>query len=152
MNKYSERSFVYQLGFTLTELITVMVIVGIMGAMVAPRFFDKNAFASRGFYDQTISTLRYAQKVAIAQHRYVCVAITGGNTIKLTQGAGTGCGSPLVNPADGATYSITAPTDVTVSNAAFYFDALGKPSAKQSLTVSGYATAITVETETGYVH
>lgn len=136
----------------MTELITVMVIVGIMVAMVAPRFFDKNTFESRGFYDQTISTLRYAQKVAIAQHRYVCVAITGGNTIMLTQGAGTGCGNNLVNPAGGATYVITAPTDVTVSNATFYFDALGKPSLKQSLTVSGYATAITVEEETGYVH
>lgn len=137
----------------MTELITVIVIVGIMGAMVAPRFFDKNTFESRGFYDQTISTLRYAQKVAIAQHRFVCVDITSGNTITLTQGAGTVCGSPLVNPAGGANYVITAPSGVTVSNASFYFDALGKPSAAQpSLLVSGYATAITVEAETGYVH
>jgi MSHA pilin protein MshC len=139
-------------GFTLIELVTVIMIVGILSVAVLPRFFDRNTFDSRGFYDQVISTLRYAQKVAIAQHRYVCVAITGGNTVKLTQGSGTGCGSPLVNPAGGATYEITAPTDVTVSNATFYFDALGKPSLKQSLTVSGYATAITVEEETGYVH
>lgn len=147
MSNYATR----QLGFTMTELITVIVIVGIMGAMVAPRFFDKTTFESRGFYDQTISTLRYAQKVAIAQHRFVCVAITGTNTVTLTHGLSITCGSDLTNPAGGATYVVTAPAGVTVTNTIFYFDALGKPSALQNLTVSGYG-AITVEAETGYVH
>jgi MSHA pilin protein MshC len=148
VSNYSARQF----GFTMTELITVIVIVGIMGAMVAPRFFDKNTFESRGFYDQTISTLRYAQKVAIAQHRFVCVAITGSNTITLTQDTSTPCAGNLANPAGGATYVISAPADVTVANASFNFNALGKPSATQSISVSGYGTAITVEAETGYVH
>jgi hypothetical protein len=47
---------------------------------------------------------------------------------------------------------ISAPADVTVANASFNFNALGKPSATQSISVSGYGTAITVEAETGYVH
>ncbi len=65
-----------QHGFTLIELIMVMVIVGILAVFVAPRFFDANVFKSRGFADQVQATLRYAQKEAIAQHRNVCVAMT----------------------------------------------------------------------------
>ncbi|MEK7810720.1 MAG: prepilin-type N-terminal cleavage/methylation domain-containing protein, partial [Pseudomonadota bacterium] len=56
-----------QRGFTLVELITVMVIVGILAVVALPRFFDKNTFDSRGYADQVISTLRFAQKVAVAQ-------------------------------------------------------------------------------------
>jgi len=140
-----------QRGFTMTELILVIVITGILAAMAMPRFFDRNVFDSRGFYDQVLSTLRYAQKEAIAQHRFVCVTITGSNNVALTQGAANTCGGNLANPAGSSSYSVTAPDAVTVSNAAFYFDALGKPSATQSITVSGNA-AITVEAETGYVH
>ncbi len=81
-----------QRGFTLTELITIIVILGIISAVAAPRFFDRNVFESRGFYDQVSSTLRYAQKAAIAQHRFVCVAITTAQTITLTQGSTDACG------------------------------------------------------------
>ncbi len=68
-----------QRGFTLIELIMVMVVVGILSVFVAPRFFDANVFKSRGFADQVQAALRYAQKEAIAQHRNVCVAITASN-------------------------------------------------------------------------
>ena len=54
-----------QHGFTLIELIMVMVIVGILAVFVVPRFFDANVFQSRGFADQVQATLRYAQKEAI---------------------------------------------------------------------------------------
>lgn len=139
-----------QHGFTLVELITIMVIVGILAVAAAPRFFDANSFQSRGFNDQVISSLRYAQKVAIAQHRFVCVTIAA-NTISLAQGATAACGTPLPNISGAGNYSVAAPNGVTVGAAVFNFDALGKPSAGQTITVSGN-TAITVEAETGYVH
>lgn len=137
-------------GFTVVELITVIVLVGILAAVAAPRFFDRGIFDSRGFHDQAIAALRYAQKSAIAQHRFVCVAITANN-ITLTQGATNACGSPLADPSGAASYSISAPSDVTIGAASFSFDSLGTPSAAQSIAVSGAAT-ITVERETGYVH
>lgn len=142
------------LGFTMVELITVIVITGIFAALAAPRFFNRNVFDSRGFYDQVISTLRYAQKVAIAQHRFVCATLAT-NSITLTINAVASCpGDNLASPSGGAAYVVIAPSGVTISPApvTFYFDALGKPSAVQDFTVSGYATHIIVEAETGYVH
>lgn len=139
-------------GFTLTELVAVIVIVGIVAAVAIPRFFDRNVFDSRSFYDQVISTLRYAQKAAIAQHSYVCVGYAT-NSISLTYGATAACGSNLAGPTGQAPYTIAAPSGVTLSGgAAFSFDALGRPSAAQSISVSGYSSAIAVEAETGYVH
>lgn len=135
----------------MVELITIMVIVGILAAVAAPRFFNQGVFASRGFYDQTASAIRYAQKAAIAQHRFVCVGITGGNTLALTWGAALPCVNNLANPNGGGNYVITAPNGVTIDNVTFSFNALGAPSAAQNINVSGFALPIVVEAGTGYV-
>jgi MSHA pilin protein MshC len=149
-----------QRAFTLVELITVMVIVGILAVVALPRFFDRNVFDSRAYYDQAISTLRYAQKTAVAQHRFVCVAFAA-DSITLTYDPTSpspthtvaACTSDLTSPAGVTPYTVTAPSGVTLSGFAdFNFDALGRASAAQDITVSGYATHIAVVAETGYVH
>lgn len=147
-------------GFTLVELVAVIAIVGVIAMVAAPRFFDINAYDNRGFRDQVVSTLRYAQKAAIAQRRFICVAIAG-NALTLTYDtippgaahAAASCpGNPLTNPSNGSTpYVVSASAGVTVTAATFNFDALGRPNAPQSITVSGSAP-IKVEAETGYVH
>lgn len=142
----SHRVFAAQSGFTMVELVMTIVILGIISAVAIPKFFDNSVFQSRGFADQVKATVRYAQKAAIAQHRFVCVAVAA-NAVTLTQGTSAICGGIL------AGYTpIAAPGGITVSNANFSFDTLGKPSAAQSLTVSGNAAALVVEAETGYVH
>lgn len=142
-------------GFTMVELVTVMVIAGVLALMVAPRFSDRNAFESRGFYDQVLSTLRYAQKAAIAQNRFVCAAFSA-TRISLTYGTTSACADGSLTSQNGAApYAVTAPnSDITLSGYTppFFFDALGRPSAAQSIAVSGHAARITVEAETGYVH
>ncbi len=141
-----------QRGFTLVELITTLIIVGILAVAVVPRLMDRGIFDRRGFYDEVISTLRYAQKAAIAQHRFVCVAF-GTNSVTLTYGVTSACGSALTSPVGQTPYVITAPGGVSLSGgAAFNFDALGRASVAQDITVSGYANHILVEAETGYVH
>lgn len=137
-----------------------MVIIGILAVFVAPRLFDANAFKSRGFADQVQASLRYAQKAAIAQNRTVCAAFTN-NSVTLSIGVTTACGTPLQSPTGDASYIINAPSGIVFSAvpAAFSFDtlgrpfdALGKPSAAQIINVTGATNAITIEAGTGYVH
>lgn len=46
----------------------------------APRLFDSKDFYARGFHDETLAYLRYAQKTAIAQRRTVCVTFPSSNS------------------------------------------------------------------------
>ena len=150
-------------GFTLVELVMTMVIIGILAAVVAPRFFANNIFQSRGFADQVQASLRYAQKVAVAQRRVVCVAFDTAavpNTLALTIDTNTppdgACDAPLQSLTDGANYVIRAHAGVafgtTPAPINFNYNALGVPSPAQSLSITGATDGITIEPETGYVH
>src|SRR5688572_22755102 len=55
-----------QHGFTLVELVAVLVILGILSAIAAPRLFDNTLFNERGYADEIAASLRYARRVAVA--------------------------------------------------------------------------------------
>ncbi|MDP2758925.1 MAG: prepilin-type N-terminal cleavage/methylation domain-containing protein, partial [Sideroxyarcus sp.] len=97
-------------GFTLVELITVMVIVGILAVAVLPRFFTVSDFEDRGSADQVKSLLRFAQKTAIAQHTPV--------TVTLAQGASPDCTTTLT----GVTLTCTVKSALT-GGGAYTFNA-----------------------------
>lgn len=162
-----------QSGFTLVELITIIIIIGIVAVAAAPRFFNRNVFDSRGFYDQVVSTLRYAQKTAIAQRRFVCVTFPANNQIYLSYGTTNSCSDGALASPSGTPYPLTN-SNATLSAypvAGVSFDCLGRPrsvgggvactdtsaasgilTAQTVISVNGYGTNITIEQETGYVH
>lgn len=80
-------------GFTMIELITVMVIMGIVSAVAAARFFDRGTFDVRAYADQTKALIRYAQQTAIAQNRPIYVSATGDRFALCSTAA---CGSAAV--------------------------------------------------------
>ncbi|MBU1214159.1 MAG: prepilin-type N-terminal cleavage/methylation domain-containing protein [Gammaproteobacteria bacterium] len=131
-----------QCGFTLTELITIMIIVGILAVVALPRFADNDAFRARATADQVSSALRFGQKVAVAQRRSVDVNLTAAaNPDCSTVLAGGNVNCVIVN-----TVAVAPALPQTVT-----FDALGRrTSATGSFTVG--TTIITIEGETGYVH
>ena len=145
-----------QRGFTLVELITIIIILGIISVVAIPRFFDRGTFDSRRYHDEVISTLRYAQKTAIAQHRTVCVAFTPGSvtlTIDNKPAPDGVCNGNLTNLSGQPYYVVNAPNGVLLSgySAPLNFDRLGRASLPQNINVGDYPTAIQVDAETGYV-
>ena len=148
-----------QHGFTLIELIMVLVLAGVISVFVAPRLFSSDDFNARGFHDETLALLRYAQKSAIAQRRPVCVGF-GSNSATLTIDAdrsaatgSNGCEAGLPLPSGAAAGVITARGAVQYAAvpSAVVFDGLGQPNAGQTLQVAGASKPIMVEAGTGYV-
>ena len=143
-------------GFTLIEMVVVIVIVGILAVAVLPRFADQSAYDSRGFYDETLSILRYAQKTAVAQRRSVCATFTATSiTLKIAGSFGGACDTNLMNPNDGATPYITTAHGVvqySTTPPAITFQPSGTASSGASIQVVGVTNVITVVAETGYVY
>jgi len=145
-----------QRGFTLIELIMVLVLLGVLSIAVVPRAVDLATFGERGFHDETLALLRYAQKTAIAQRRTVCVALNANGvalTIDQTTPPDLACeGAPaLPNPPRGG--AGLAATAGGAAIAAFQFTPLGGTNVAGPVTVTVPGSpAIVVEAETGYVH
>lgn len=143
-------------GFTLIELVVVMLIIGVLAVAAVPRLLDSQTFDRRGFNDQTLSALRYGHKAAIAQRRAVCVSFsTTSLTFTLASAAGSStCDTPLTGPTGDSPFQINASPGVaySASPSNFRFNAAGQASLGQTLQVSGETASITIEQETGYVH
>jgi type II secretory pathway pseudopilin PulG len=69
-------------GFTLIELVTIMIILGILAVMAIARM-DTSGYRALEFHDKTVAALRFAQKTATSHRRMVCAAFTA-STVTLT--------------------------------------------------------------------
>jgi MSHA pilin protein MshC len=139
-------------GFTTIELIVVMILVGILGAIGAARFFNRTGFDAAAYAEQGAAMLRYAQKLAIAQSRPVFVQASkegialcysaaspcaSGDRVGVPIGSNSGNAATRAFCAAAGTYieawdceGVPANVSLTVgkANAAtFYFNGLGRP-------------------------
>lgn len=148
-------------GFTLVELVLVLILVGIMAFVALPRFADVGAFNQRGAFDEVRSAVRYAQKLAVASGCPVTVTINLPRFF-LQQPGNPDCSGALItarhpsqcNIIDPAAatpddYDCDTPPGMGTSAATFTFDALGSTPADITVTVGGQN--FQVENTTGYV-
>lgn len=128
----------------------MIVVIGILGAIGAARFFGGETFAGRAYADQAKNLIRYAQKLAIAQNRLVFVrstpagfavcfsancntaaalafapgGINSGSTA--TRAACTQAGNYVANwMCEGTPVSVAVAG--TPASGVFFFDAMGRP-------------------------
>ncbi len=153
-------------GFTIVELVAVIVITGIIAAIAAPRFIGVDAFDARGSYSTLVSALRYAQKTAIAQRTTVCANINVTTKIvTLTYRNLPDCSmpatGPVMDPTTQVAYSKALSNNVTITApvSTVGFSGLGSPlsnnastfTVKNAVVPSESVRVITIEAETGYV-
>lgn len=148
-------------GFSIFELVIVIVLLGILSVYALSNFFDQDEIAARGFFDDTVNAVRFAQKLAISTGCEVRVATnpSGNQGYRLLQSStcsASDFANPVVNPANRGTnyenfnmpggFGLSPTTTIT-------FNAVGVPGSDQLFTLSDGTTSynFNVSGQTGLV-
>lgn len=151
-------------GFTMVELIVVMVLIGIIAAVGVPKLMGYNSFTPLALRHQIETALRYAHKTAVGHRRLVCASQPNLTTVTFliaSAPGATACNAPLANPID---VTVLGSTPITFSdniNATLYFqpdgtitnDAAGATPVAGLITITseGAVHRIRIDGATGYV-
>jgi MSHA pilin protein MshC len=164
----------------MVELIIVLVVIGILGAIAFNRFFQRGGFDAAAYAAQVKATLRYGQQLAIAQNRPIYVYLDS-TSVALCFAAACSAATHVRDPGGGNGFTgaaqcsgdrswacVGTPASVSfemspagAANNHFYFDASGKPQlasgaefASLNLVVraDGAQEPVRVQWETGYVY
>ena len=147
-----------QHGFTLVELVMVIVIAGLLATYALPRFFSKDSFENRGFYTEVVNAVRYAQQLAVAVNCATRVDLTSNSYSVTLESDGANCNAPAFgilapDPVTGQPGFTGSNTDVTISTSpstlSFQFSALGQATADVTVSVGGYSFLL--HSSTGYI-
>lgn len=155
------------LGFTIIELVMIMVIISALMILAGPKFFSTTIYQQQVYYDQLLNSLRYARTLAVGTGNHIQVSLTN-NSITLqqrTEGVSCVTGTtfqPVLNPATRTSGFVkNAPGSITInfsSNSPIYFNGLGQALSATNCAVLGTATisvnggnTLTLFGETGYV-
>jgi MSHA pilin protein MshC len=133
-------------GFSLFELIIVIVLLSILSVYSLSSLFDQDEFAARGFFDDTVNAVRFAQKLAISTGCEVRVAINASD-YQLLQSSTCSASdfvNPVANPANrGLNYqNLNMPSGFSLSPATtITFNALGVPGSDEVITLTDGSTS-----------
>ena len=132
-------------GFSLIELITIIVVMSVLGVGVTSRFYNEDVASVQTSRDDIIAALFFAQQTAMARDN-IQLSINA-NTVNVTEN-----GNPIRIHSDAYPFALPSGVSVTAIPSTFSYNKLGKTT-PGSITVSrdGVSATITVEAS-GYAH
>jgi len=139
-------------GFTMIELIVVIVLMAILAAFAMPRFFGRGDFEGPAFAQELASAARYAQKLAVVSGCPVELRViaTGYSLFQPVTPCGGAMTRAVLHPGSGSAFAATVPAGVSVAGGATVtFAASGVPDAPACYAVADQVVAITAGS--GYV-
>lgn len=133
-------------GFTLIELVVIILVLGILAAVAAPKFFNLSGYQERAAYDEVAGAVRYAQKLAVASGCEVLVDLSA-NSYALQQHA-TDCTTGSFVTISGHPITANNFSGVTLSSSpsGFIFDSLGRSSSAATISIGSYSFNVIAET------
>ena len=131
-------------GFTMIELIAVMVIVGVVSVAAVGKFMSPDLYALQAARDQTILCIQGAQQLAMTQARSVRVLLSG-STLDVRKDANNdgvfASGESVMLGA--VTYPIALGQGVSVSATTLNFNSLGEVAAS-TITLSQQSRSLNI--------
>jgi MSHA pilin protein MshC len=151
-----------QPGFTLPELVAVLLLIGILSASAMPKLQGVLSFRDGGWRDQVVAALHYAHKSAVSRRRLVCADVgAAGVTLSIASAnPATGCSTSLPG-LDGQVLAADAKgggaASITPSGTIYFqpsgrasTDGAGSNAPSRTISIAGQA-AIVLVGETGHV-
>jgi MSHA pilin protein MshC len=147
-------------GFSLIEMLTVVILLGIIGVVALGRLGNQSGFEARGFFDDTVAAVRYAQKLAVSNGCNVRVQTTAGSYAVFWPNSGCTANDytvPVPNPANrGQSYqnvNMPAGYALTVGNITFNSRGIRTDAAPDTFSLSDGTNTYTfdVHENTGLV-
>jgi prepilin-type N-terminal cleavage/methylation domain-containing protein len=139
----------HERGFTLIELVTCIVIIGLLAAVAGPKFFGTQPFSERGYASEIASALRSARHVAVASACEVRITINPVTGYQAVQRASVGndcLGAVWTTPvmlSNSAPLSGSPPSGVTATPATIIiFDGKGQASSGAVLTIGSFTVRL----------
>lgn len=147
-----------QTGFTLVELILVLVVMGLLAGVALPRLMDHQSQDEVSTNDELKATLRLARQVATSQSREVCFMRTAADFRLVYANTGAPCvlaGPAVSEPGSGVALTVPLPAAVVLSGSTtIRFNSRGQlvPNTVPLSVTVGTMTPLTISRETGFVY
>ena len=151
-----------QRGFTMVELIAVLILTGILAAVALPRMGGALALRGAGWHDQVQAGLLHARTLSQGHRRLVCVVVASGE-IRLTQAStnpASACDTVLPGPDGDARWAVDATSLAIIQSpaGALYFqpdgritsDGAGNSAVNTTISIAGEPDLLLIG-ETGHV-